>query len=110
MKTLTTIFGRMDELASTMKPTTKPAAMTMAEVDAEFGNAELKFIRYYKYNFTFGAIVNGKTITAALGGNHDDIYRETVEADKPVPFGKCDDWRYVSVSVDGAEVFTWSDY
>jgi len=45
----------------------------------KYGDEEVSFRSYYKYTFSFTS-ENG--LTVYVGGNHDDIYRLCVEANK----------------------------
>jgi adenylate cyclase len=48
-----------------------------------YGKEKVKFSSYYKYTFTFkGKNSNGHNISISIGGNHDEIYRQDVDADK----------------------------
>ena len=49
----------------------------------KYGNVEVKFSHYYKYTFSFsGKTDDGANIHVSYGGNHDDIYRFSVDADR----------------------------
>lgn len=53
--------------------------MTRQEFYDKYGNVEVKFSSYYKYVFTYEAVLpDGKRISVGYGGNHDDIYRHGV--------------------------------
>ena len=50
--------------------------MSVSEIVKQFGNVELTFCNYYKYQFFFSVKVNDKTIVATVGdGSSDDVYR-----------------------------------
>ena len=53
--------------------------MNRAEFYDKYGNVKVKFSSYYKYTFTYEAILpDGKLLTCGYGGNHDAIYRHEV--------------------------------
>lgn len=59
--------------------------MTRADFYEKYGDVEVVFTSYYKYTFTYVATLpDGKRLTVGYGGNHDDIYRFDVSANKPV--------------------------
>ena len=50
--------------------------MTVSEIVKQFGNLEMKFRNYYKYQFFFFVNVGNRTIVGTIGdGTPDDIYR-----------------------------------
>jgi hypothetical protein len=49
----------------------------------QYGDVKVKLRSYYKFTFTFtGKTKDRITITVAVGGNSDDIYRESIIADQ----------------------------
>ena len=55
--------------------------MTREEFYAKYGDVEVTFSSYYKFAFTYAAILpDGKRLTVGFGGNSDDIYRHEVTA------------------------------
>ncbi len=55
--------------------------MTYEEAIKKFGSRELHFCQYYKYGFTYSAIIDNNTqISAYFGGNADDIYKDDLRA------------------------------
>jgi len=46
----------------------------------KYGQVKVKFSSYYKYSFSFSN--EEMNLSVSVGGNHDDIYRMEVEADK----------------------------
>lgn len=47
-----------------------------------YGDVKVKFASYYKFAFTYKAILpNGDILRVGCGGAGDDIYRHEVEAD-----------------------------
>jgi hypothetical protein len=49
--------------------------MTTEAFLAEFGGTKVSFISYYKFRFTYGAIIGDKRIVVELGDADGDIYR-----------------------------------
>lgn len=63
--------------------------MTKAEFYEKYGEVEVMFESYYKYEFTYQAdLPDGKTIVVTYGGDGDKIYRHGVTA-----------WEEVKISV-----------
>lgn len=57
--------------------------MTKAEFIEKYESAPVKFSHYNKFKFYYaGTVASGETITLAVGGDSDDIYRLDVDADK----------------------------
>jgi len=52
--------------------------MNWVEFSGLYGHRKVKFVSYYKYVFVF----KGDGLSVNVGGNHDDIYRLSVEPDK----------------------------
>lgn len=53
--------------------------MTRAEFYAKYGDVEVTFSRYYKFTFTYEAMLpDGKLLSVGFGGNRDEIYRHEV--------------------------------
>lgn len=62
--------------------------MTKEEFIEKYGNVEVKFSSYYKYVFTYEAILpDSKVISVGYGGGGEDIYRHEVESGKKVTIG-----------------------
>lgn len=56
--------------------------MTRQEFYEKYGDVKVKFSSYYKYTFTYEAmLLDGKRLTCGYGGNSDKIYRHEVGAD-----------------------------
>lgn len=56
--------------------------MTKNEMLEKYGDVKLKFFRYYKYTFTFSALLEDNShLIVNIGGDSSDIYRLDVEAD-----------------------------
>lgn len=56
--------------------------MTKTEFMEKYGNVEVKFLRYYKYKFTFvGTAADGNRILVMVGDDANDIYRFEVCVD-----------------------------
>ncbi len=53
--------------------------LTRAEFYAKYGEVEVTFSSYYKYTFTFSALLpDGKLLSVDYGGSSDGIYRYEV--------------------------------
>ena len=56
--------------------------LTKEEFIAKYGDYVVTFESYYKYTFTYSAVLpSGKTLVVGYGGNHDDIYGHEVSKD-----------------------------
>ena len=56
--------------------------MTRQEFYDKYGNVKVKFSRFYKFMFTFNALLpDGSVLVCNVGGNSDDIYRLEVTVD-----------------------------
>lgn len=86
--------------------------MTKDEYEATYGAVPLRFSSYYKYSFTFsGTAPDGAEISASYGGNSGDIYRHAVDRDSTSPASiTAGSWFSVTVTKNGAEVFSHYDY
>ena len=82
--------------------------LTKEEVLAKYGAVPLLFSSYYKYTFTFvGTAEDGAVISAGRGGDHSEIYRDTVKRDSTICLN--DEEHYMaSVTIGGEEA--WSEY
>ncbi len=55
--------------------------MTYNEFIEKYGDVKVKFSSYYKYIFTFRAVLpNDSILTVSVGGDSSDIYRMEVNA------------------------------
>jgi hypothetical protein len=55
--------------------------MTRNEFIEKYGDVKVAFAHYWKYTFTYTAILpTGEKLTVSYGGNGDDIYRHAVTA------------------------------
>ncbi len=53
--------------------------MTRADFYAKYGGIKVAFSSYYKYTFTYSAVLpDGKRLTVGYGGNSAEIYRHEV--------------------------------
>jgi hypothetical protein len=73
-------------------------------VKEHFKDVHMTFTHYYKYMFTFTGykerfLVSGKDykIIAQYGGNHDDIYRFSVDINKPEKFRSLESYSYIEI-------------
>jgi len=81
--------------------------MTKDEVLMKYGDVPLKFDRYYKYTFSFSGIASdGAVISLWYGGDHNDIYRFSVDKDTVMTLKE--EYKEATVYKDGAGL--WSDY
>lgn len=84
--------------------------MTRQEFYDKYGSVKVKFSSYYKYTFTYAATLpDGSRITCGFGGNSDDIYRESVNADSEYTVAELQP-HVGSVYQDGNEVEGFYDY
>ena len=86
--------------------------LTKEQVIKKYSNIPLYFSSYYKYLFTFiGMAGMGIKIVTYSGGDHDSIYRYSVEAGKPYylvnkTYNSNDfQWDYVCISENGDKIF-----
>lgn len=86
--------------------------LTTEEFEKAYGDVELTFSSYYKFAFTFsGTAPDGVTITADLGGNSDDIYRESIDNNEKRKVGViCQTWRKVQAFRGEDLIFNYDDY
>lgn len=85
--------------------------LTEQEVTERYGKVGLKFKGYYKYTLSFEAIADdGAEIAASCGGNYHNIYRFFVTADNLFPVAPIDDWIWLSVKINGEEVFKKNEW
>lgn len=74
--------------------------LTKDEVVAKYGDVPLYFHSYYKYTFHYsGTGDDGVRIMGHFGGEHDSVYRYSVDRDIPVALTDChmvtvDNWDY----------------
>ena len=55
--------------------------MTREEFIEKYGNVMVTFSSYYKFTFNFvGTAEDGTPVSVSMGGDADEIYRETVVA------------------------------
>lgn len=60
--------------------------ITASEFFRKYGTVEVKFSSYYKYTFTYHAILaDGKRLIAQIGGDSSEIYKLEVTADTKIP-------------------------
>lgn len=56
--------------------------LTEEEMFEKYGDIELNFSHYHKYTFTYvGDDCHGKTFSALIGGNSDEVYNLEVSCD-----------------------------
>lgn len=79
--------------------------MTAEEVAVILKDVKLKFSSYYKYTFYFRGAGEGFSVSGSKGGDHDDIYRMSVDADEEFPALPLEDWRTLKVQRGEEVVF-----
>jgi hypothetical protein len=86
--------------------------VTNEEFTAKYGEVELKFCSYYKYQFFFtGTAPDGTSITACYGGSSDEIYRYGISHDSVHKVGRVEDhWMNVGATKDEKIIFEYNDY
>jgi hypothetical protein len=78
--------------------------MGRQELEERYGKVKVVSNHYYKYTFTFIGESDGDKITACVGGDADEIYKEEVD-NEPVTISALMPY---SVYVNGVEIF--NDY
>ena len=85
--------------------------LTQEEVLELYGHIELRFDHYYKYSFQYLYEDDEVTISGSLGGDSDDIYKTRIDADDTCFVEDFEDeLNYLSIRVNGMEVFLYRDY
>lgn len=84
--------------------------MTREEFYEKYGDVKVRFSHYYKFTFTFAAVLpDGNKLTCDFGGNANDIYRYDVDATVEVSIASLEPYAG-SVFRDGKEVEGFYDY
>ena len=84
--------------------------MTREYFYKKYGNVKVKFQYYYKYTFTYKAVLeDGSILSCGYGGNHDDIYRHDVSIDREEIIKNLKPYMG-GVYKDGKEVCSFYDY
>jgi hypothetical protein len=75
-----------------------------------FGHAIVKFDSYYKYSFTFAGPHDGKHLEITVGGDRDEIYRETITGDPVLAKEILEHWfyKFVEVTDQDNRILIWS--
>lgn len=86
--------------------------LTPEEFRTKYANVVVKFSSYYKFSFTYKAVLdNGNTLTVSCGGNADDIYRLEVVNDEEVTVSKLSPYvGDVFDKITGSVIETFYDY
>ncbi len=84
--------------------------MTVEEFEAAFGDVELTFSSYYKYEFTFTGSKGDVKISADYGGDSDDIYRYSVRNNEKRNVGNVKDWNRVVAARGDNTIFEYSNW
>lgn len=84
--------------------------MTKEEFIVKYGEVLVTFSSYYKFTFTYsGTLPDGKRLSVDVGGNSDDIYRDSVTAGQSVKIAHL--YPYSGSVYDGTtEVESFYDY
>ena len=84
--------------------------MTKEEFIEKYGDVEVSFSSYYKFTFTYKAILeDGSTVFVDFGANSEDIYRHEVTSTGVETIKALDPYAG-SVYKDGIEVESFYDY
>lgn len=84
--------------------------MTRQEFYDKYSDVKVKFLSYYKYNFTYVAnLPNGNRLTCRYGGNTDDIYKHEVQVNNEETI-YCLQPHEGSVFQNGEEIESFYDY
>lgn len=84
--------------------------MTRQEFYDKYGSVKVKFSNYYKYTFTYEAMLpDGSRLTCGYGGNSGDIYRHEVGADSEEDVRNLQPYEG-AVYKDGKEIEGFYDY
>lgn len=86
--------------------------ITSEDAVSKYKDVELTFSHYYKYCFSFiGTADDGAKITAVIGGDPGNIYREEVFNNEKRILGYIDRWNSITiVARSGEDVFTYDNY
>jgi hypothetical protein len=60
----------------------EPEKLTREQVNAQYGEALVRFSSYYKYEFFFSGLMGELSVSCSIGGNHDAIYRSSISANR----------------------------
>ncbi len=84
--------------------------MTKTDFMEKYGDVKVKFCSYYKFTFTYEALLpDGKRLTCNYGGNSDDIYGLSVSPDVEETVNSVDPFSG-SVFDNGKEIEDFYDY
>lgn len=83
--------------------------LTKEEVLEKLKGVKLKFSSYYKYSFSFRGENENYKISISYGGDHNDIYRYTVSADKEIPIEEAINFSFVQVTDKNTNEVVYED-
>lgn len=84
--------------------------MTREEFYDKYGDVRVNFVSYYKYTFTYAALLpDGKLLTCRYGGNSESIYRHEVDVDHEETVSSLQPYKG-AVYHDGKEIEGFYDY
>ena len=84
--------------------------LSKQEFYAKYGNVVVCFSSYYKYTFTYEAVLpDGKRLTCGYGGNADEIYRHEAASGGEELLSSLQPYEG-AVYQEGAEVESFYDY
>lgn len=76
----------------------------------KYGSVLVKFISYYKYSFTFsGELADGGFVFVKVGGDPNDIYKMSVNADAEQTVSSLDIYSGTAYDQSGVEVESFYD-
>ncbi len=103
---------KLEDLKSLRDKTRNQKMFSITEVEKLYGDVELDFVSYYKYAFTYNQVLKEQNVTieAVYGGDADSIYKYTVYANASVILGSIEQWSYVRITKNGAEIFLHHDW
>lgn len=85
--------------------------MTKEEVLEKYGDVPLIFDHYYKFVFTFAALVaEGTVLRVSVGGGSDDIYKMMVDSNTSVKLNETDYYVFASLAEGGRILWEDSQY
>lgn len=82
--------------------------LSVSDVYAKYGDVEMKFTSYYKYEFCFEANVGGITFRGRTGGGPSDIYKLHVTLASTVLVGQFQArMRHMEIWDGSGIIFDW---
>ncbi len=85
--------------------------MTKDEFLNKYAGVLVTFSHYYKYTFTFKAVLpDGTRLSVGYGGNHDEIYRYELVNNEQIKIGALDPYTGSVYKDNGEEIESFYDY